>query len=414
VDRTDRLRRHVSAYRSLLVLYPVSFRYRFGREMAQAFRERLREERGFLRVFALWAACLGDLARSAPRERFESLVNVGGRDRSREGRSAGMFRFIVRRLIYAIPVLLISSILVFVVMHVAVSPTAGLQLNPRISPKDIANYKHALGLDRSGFQQYMTWITHFLQGNWGKSLISNRSVFADIKTALANTLVLGVIATILSLAIGVGIGVYSAIRQYSWFDHFSTSAAFVGLSIPNFWFALLLQIFFGVYLTKWLHLRAPIFYTAGLYAPGSVGFHLMDRIRHLFLPMMVLAVQIIAVYSRYMRASMLEVLHGDYLRTARAKGLRERRVIVRHAMRNALIPLTTQVALDIGGIAGGLIITETIFEYPGMGRYFVKAIGNGDYAQVLPWLMVAVTFVIVFNLLADIMYAVLDPRIRYA
>jgi peptide/nickel transport system permease protein len=130
--------------------------------------------------------------------------------------------------------------------------------------------------------------------------------------------------------------------------------------------------------------------------------------------MLVVSVQIIAYYSRYMRASMLEVLHSDYLRTARSKGLRERRVVVRHAMRNALIPLTTQVAIDVGAIAGGLIITEAIFEYPGMGRFFVDAISRGDYQQVLPWLMVAVAFVILFNLVADIMYAFLDPRIRYS
>jgi peptide/nickel transport system permease protein len=130
--------------------------------------------------------------------------------------------------------------------------------------------------------------------------------------------------------------------------------------------------------------------------------------------MLVLSVQIIAYYSRYMRASMLEVLHSDYLRTARAKGLKESRVIVRHAMRNALIPLTTQVAIDVGAIAGGLIITEAIFEYPGMGRYFVDALFRGDYQQILPWMMIAVFFVIIFNLVADVMYAVLDPRIRYA
>ena len=140
----------------------------------------------------------------------------------------------------------------------------------------------------------------------------------------------------------------------------------------------------------------------------------MDRIRHLVLPSIVLAVQIVAVYSRYMRASMLEVLHSDYLRTARAKGLRERRVIVRHAMRNALIPITTQLAIDIGLIASGLVITETVFQYPGMGQFFITAMQNGDYPQILPWLMVTVAFVILFNLVADIMYAVLDPRIRYA
>jgi peptide/nickel transport system permease protein len=278
----------------------------------------------------------------------------------------------------------------------------------------VIKLRHHYGLDKPLYIQYWKWLTAFLHGDWGRSLLSNRPVYADIRSALSNTLVLGIIATAFSLLVGVGIGVYSAIRQYSFFDNLSTGAAFVGLSIPNFWFALLLQIFFGVYLTRWLHLSSPFLPIAGLYTPGSVGFHLLDRLRHLVLPMLVLAVQIIAVYSRYMRASMLEVLHSDYLRTARAKGLRERRVIVRHAMRNALIPLTTQVALDVGAIAGGLIITEAIFQYPGMGRFFVQAMTSGDYFQVLPWLMVVVAAVILFNLLADIAYAVLDPRIRYS
>jgi peptide/nickel transport system permease protein len=253
-----------------------------------------------------------------------------------------------------------------------------------------------------------------VRGDWGRSLLSRRPVGADIRQALVNTVILGVVAILFSLLVGVSIGVYSALRQYSFFDTMSTGAAFVGLSIPNFWFALLLQLFFGLYITKWFHLTEPIFYTAGMLKPGSAGFDVVDRLRHLFLPMLVLAVQIIAVYSRYMRTSMLEVLHSDYLRTARAKGLRERRVILRHAMRNALIPLTTQIALDVGAIAGGLIITETIFEWPGMGRLFVESMGRGDYLVVLPWIMVTVTFVILFNLVADILYAVLDPRIRYA
>ena len=325
-----------------------------------------------------------------------------------------MFRYIIRRLIFAVPVLLVSSILVFVVIRSTVDPFLGFTQNPRVSIETVIKLRHHYGLDKPLYIQYWKWLTAFLHGDWGRSLLSNRPVYADIRSALSNTLVLGIIATAFSLLVGVGIGVYSAIRQYSFFDNLSTGAAFVGLSIPNFWFALLLQIFFGVYLTRWLHLSTPFLPIAGLYTPGSVGFHLLDRLRHLVLPMLVLAVQIIAVYSRYMRASMLEVLHSDYLRTARAKGLRERRVIVRHAMRNALIPLTTQVALDVGAIAGGLIITEAIFQYPGMGRFFVQAMTSGDYFQVLPWLMVVVAAVILFNLLADIAYAVLDPRIRYA
>jgi peptide/nickel transport system permease protein len=325
-----------------------------------------------------------------------------------------VFRYIIRRLLFAIPVLLIASIIVFVVIRATIDPVGGFALNPRVTPEQLARLKKDLGLDQPVFVQYLKWLKGFVTFNWGTSLLSNRPVFPDIRDALVNSLVLGLTATGFSLLIGVSIGVYSALHQYSWFDNFSTGAAFVGLSIPNFWFALMLQIFFGIYLTRWLHLSDPIFYTAGLYSPGTTGFHLIDRVRHLMLPMLVLAVQIIAVYSRYMRASMLEVLHSDYLRTARAKGLRERRVVFRHAMRNALIPITTQVALDVGAIAGGLIITEAIFEYPGMGRFFVDAMGRGDYLQVLPWVMVAVFFVIIFNLIADIMYAVLDPRIRYA
>jgi peptide/nickel transport system permease protein len=339
-----------------------------------------------------------------------------------------MFRYMVRRLIFAIPILFISSVLVFMVIRTSFDPLAGFAINPRVNQADIARLRQQYGIDkpcawspgpgiknwRGCSTQYWKWLSAFLKFDWGKSLLSNRPVFPDIKTALANSAVLGLTAVGFSLFVGVGIGVYSALRQYSLFDHFFTSAAFLGLSIPNFWFALLLQIFFGVYLTKWLHLTEPIFAIAGLHTPGREGFDLIDRIRHLVLPMLVLSVQIIAYYSRYMRASMLEVLHSDYLRTARAKGLRERRVIVRHAMRNALIPLTTQVALDVGAIAGGLIITEAIFEYPGMGRFFIDAVARGDYQQVLPWLMVAVTFVILFNLVADILYAILDPRIRYA
>jgi len=325
-----------------------------------------------------------------------------------------MFRYIIRRLLYAIPILLISSILVFLVVRATVDPIKTVALNPHVRTQDIVRLRSELGLDKSLFSQYTDWLSKFVRGDWGVSLLTQQPVFKDIRSALANTILLGVVATVFSLLVGVGIGVYSALRQYSWFDTFSTGAAFVGLSIPNFWFALLLQLFFGLYLTRWLGLSKPIFYTAGRNTPGTFGFHPGDIARHLVLPMLVLAVQIIAVYSRYMRASMLEVLQSDYLRTARAKGLSERRVIVRHAMRNALIPLTTQVALDVGAIAGGLIITEQIFQWPGMGRYFIKAMVSGDYLQVLPWMMVTVAFVILFNLVADIMYAVLDPRIRYA
>jgi peptide/nickel transport system permease protein len=409
------LARHAGLYRRLLFLYPRRFRREYGGDMVQVFRDRFRDQEGAaapggVAAFWLWAA--GDLLRTAPRERVRSLVEEHATAIS--GGRSGMFRYIVRRVLVSIPVVLLASILVFVVVRSSIDPLGACALNPRQTPESCARLKHQLGLDRPMYTQYMTWFGHFAQGDWGRSLLSNRPVLPDIRTAVANTLFLGIIATVLSLAVGMFIGVYSALRQYSWFDQLSTSGAFVGLSIPNFWFALLLQIFFGVALTRWFHLHGPVLPIAGLYTPGHVGFDLVDRLRHLVLPMLVLAVQIIAVYSRYMRASMLEVLHSDYLRTARAKGLRERRVVVRHAMRNALIPLTTQVALDVGAIFGGLIITEQIFEYPGMGRFFISAFGRGDFQQILPWMMITVFAVIVFNLVADIMYAILDPRIRYS
>jgi peptide/nickel transport system permease protein len=324
-----------------------------------------------------------------------------------------MWQYAARRGLVSIPVLLLASIAVFLVVHATASPLGALRTNPRVSQEAIAKYKHDLGLDKSGFQQYTTWLGNFVRGRWGTSLITERSVAGDIREGLANTLTLGITSFVLSLIIGIAIGTYSAIRQYSFFDYLSTGTAFLGLSIPVFWFALILQIVFGLYLTNWLHLSSPIFYTAGLFSPGSEGFDLVDRIRHLVLPVMVLSVQIVALYSRYMRTGMLEVLHSDYLRTARAKGLPEGRVIVSHAMRNALIPLVSVAAIDVGALAGGLIVTETIFSWPGMGVLFISAMRNGDYAVVLPWMMVVVTFVIVFNLVADVLYAVLDPRIRY-
>lgn len=325
-----------------------------------------------------------------------------------------MGRYIIRRVVYSIPVLLIASIAVFAVIRATYSPTAAIALNPRATPETIQKFKEDLGLDKSATQQYWIWLKGFVRGDWGESLITNRAVFPDIKEAAANTLVLGLTGLALSLLLGVGIGALSALRQYSLFDSAATGGAFFGLSMPTFWFALMVQLLFGVYLTRWLDLSGPIFYTNGMSSPSAESFDLIDRLRHMALPVLVLAVQIVAVYSRYMRASLLEVLQSDYMRTARAKGLRESRVIVRHGMRNALIPITTQLALDVGVVLGGLIVTETIFAWPGMGLLFIDAVGLGDYPIILPWMMVTVSFVILFNLVADLLYAVLDPRIRHA
>jgi peptide/nickel transport system permease protein len=324
-----------------------------------------------------------------------------------------MGQYVARRALISIPVLLIASISVFWVVKTTTSPLAALRSNPRASQEAIAKYEHDLGLDKSPVQQYVSWLGNFVRGRWGTSIITGRPVAPDIKEGLTNTMVLGVTAFVISLLLGVSVGMFSAVRQYSVFDYLATGSAFIGLSIPVFWFALILQIVFGLYVTDWFHLGSPILPTAGLYSPGSSGFDLVDRIRHLVLPVTVLSVQVVALYSRYTRAGMLEVLHSDYLRTARAKGLSERTVMIRHAMRNALIPLVSVAAIDVGALAGGLIVTETIFAWPGMGVLFIEAMHQGDFSVVLPWMMVVVAFVIVFNLIADILYAVLDPRIRY-
>jgi peptide/nickel transport system permease protein len=412
-----RAERHLGAYRRLLAVYPWRFRRRFGEEMVQVFRDRLLEERRSGRrggVGRLWVRTLLDVARSAPTERVRAVLDVEWRGLLPTGPRSGLVGYAARRLVLSLPVLLGASLVVFVVIRTTVDPLGACSLNPRVRAEDCLRLRHYLGLDRSLALQYWVWLTHFLRGDWGRSLISNRPVFRDIESALANTMVLGLLATGLSLTVGIGIGMFSSLRRYSAFDHMATGGAFVGLSIPSFWLALLLQLVVGVELTRWLHLSSPIFATAGIATPGSQGFHLLDRVRHLALPIVVLSVQEIAIYSRYVRASMLEALSADYLQTARAKGLGERRILLRHALRNALIPLTTVTGLSIGALAGGLIITETVFQYPGMGTLFVHAMRLGDYLVVLPWLMVATTFIVVLNLAADIAYAFLDPRVRFA
>ena len=323
-----------------------------------------------------------------------------------------MLRFIVRRLLWSIPVLLIASILVFTAIRATTDPVAAAARNPHTTPQALARYEHDLGLDKSAPQQYVIWLSHFVRGDLGASLVTNGPVWPDLRSALVNSLVLGFFATAIAIAVGVAIGVVSAIKQYSIVDHLSSGIAFLGLSMPTFWFALILIVLTGTFYETHFHSANPLLPSGGLYSPGHSGFSLADRVKHLILPGIVLAVQVVAQYSRYMRANMLEVLSSDYMRTARAKGISERRVIVRHAMRNALIPLATFTAIDIGSIAGGLIVTEFVFSYPGMGQYFVNAFQAGDYRGVLPWMMIVMIFVIVFNLLADLSYAWLDPRIR--
>jgi peptide/nickel transport system permease protein len=314
---------------------------------------------------------------------------------------------------WMVPTLFLITFLVFIAIRIGTDPVQSyLRLNPRATPKKIQQYKETNGLTGNIVSQYFNWLHNFVTFNWGRSIKGSRPVWPELKAAMANTLVLGTLATVVGLVVGLAIGILSAMRPRSLFDQTSTTTAFVGISVPPYVSAILLQLFFAITLTRWLGLSKPILPTSGIYPPGHKGFDPFLRLKYLILPTTVVAIQVIAVYSRYMRASLLEVKNSDYLRTARAKGVSERRILVRHALRNALIPIVTVAAIDIGAVIGGLIITERIFENKGMGDFFLTAYTNGDFPQLMPWMVFVVLGVVLANLLADVLYAVLDPRIR--
>ena len=262
--------------------------------------------------------------------------------------------------------------------------------------------------------RYLRWLGNLVTGDLGTSLVRNgQDVWPLVQRAMANTLLLVSVAVSLSLAVGLAIGTLSALRPGSLLDHAATTGSFMGISIPVFWLGLMLQLLFGLYLAQWLGVGPPLLPTAGIYSPGQQGFDLVDRARHLVLPVLALSLQLVAAYSRYMRSSMLDVMSMDYIATARAKGLPERTVVTRHGVRNALIPVTTLAAVDLGLLVGGLIVTERVFQYPGMGLLFLDALNSGDYPVLLATVMIVSVSVFVMNLLADLLYAALDPRIRY-
>jgi peptide/nickel transport system permease protein len=321
--------------------------------------------------------------------------------------------FVVRRILYSIPVLFATSFLIFTFVSITGDPLGRIRANPNITAEQLHSIEHSKNLDRPVVVRYGYWLHDAVTQKFGTTLFGNRKIWPDLKRSLSHSLEYLLAAIILSLLIGVSIGVYSALRQYSLFDYAATTMSFVGFALPGFWLALMLQVVVVQIFLKW-HVR--VFYTSGLSSSTNAGHglhFLLDRVQHLALPVLVVATLSIASYSRFMRASMLEVLNSDYVRTARAKGLVERRVVLRHVFRNALIPLITVVAIDFGGLFAGIITIETIFTLDGMGFYFVNALGASDPYPVMAWLMVVATMVVVFNLIADILYGVVDPRIRY-
>jgi peptide/nickel transport system permease protein len=323
-----------------------------------------------------------------------------------------LLTYILRRFLYSIPVLVAASFLIFTFTVTTADPLSELRQVRNVNPNAIALITKEKHLDKPVIVRYGYWVRDAVTDKFGTTIFGDRPIWDDLKRVLPNTLQLLLTAEIFSVLFAIIIGVYSAIRQYSPFDYLATSASFLGLAVPVFWLALILQVVFTNIFLKW---DVRIFYTAQLSSvdPGHGVHFLIDRAQHLALPVTTLVVVNVAGYSRYMRASMLEVINSDYVRTARAKGLTERRTIMKHAFRNALIPLTTLVALDLGLLFGGAIITETIFALDGMGLYFIHALDDGDPYPLMAWLMITAVMIVIGNLLADIVYGFLDPRIRY-
>lgn len=322
-----------------------------------------------------------------------------------------MLTYVVRRLLYSTLVLIAASILVFWGMSLVTSPIGFLQMQPNISQQTIDNIVERKHLDEPIYVQYGYWVREVVTNKFGTETVSDLPIWPDLKRAMGHTLQLVIVAEILAILVAVAVGTYSALRQYSVFDYTATTLAFTGLAVPVFWLALMLQILFvNIYL--WFDIR--IFYVANLNSvdPGSGLHFVLDRAQHLALPVLVLMVANMATYTRFMRAAMLEVVNADYVRTARAKGLPERRVTMKHAFRNALIPLVTLVALNFGALMGGAVVTETVFALDGMGLYFITKLNAGDPYPVMAFLMVTAVFVVIFNLLADLAYGWLDPRVR--
>jgi peptide/nickel transport system permease protein len=321
-----------------------------------------------------------------------------------------VLRFIAIRLLWLIPSIIFVTFLVYVAVRIGWNPVASyLRANPRASDEKIQQYREVNGL-YDGFtgyiRGYFEWLWAFIQGpdEWPRSIKGSSEVWPTLRYSLFNTLRLAGTAAVIGIGIGLFFGVVAGKRPGSWIDGFvNTTAFFVG-SIPPFVSAVILQLAFAVQL-GWLP-------AAGVYPPGHSGFDPWLMSKHMVLPVTVVAIQTIAGYTRYMRASLLDVSSADYLRTARAKGLSERDVLRRHTIRNSLIPIATVVAIDIGALLGGLIITENIFNYPGMGTFFIDAANDGDFPRLMPFLVIITASVLIFNLIADLSYAYLDPRIK--
>jgi peptide/nickel transport system permease protein len=316
-------------------------------------------------------------------------------------------RYILRRLLIAIPTLIVISFVVFAILALApTDPMAQFGADPRVPPEVRERIRESLGLNDPWPIRYVKWVTSVARLDFGYSFMSRGPVMDLIGQRLPNTLAVVGVAYVIGVLFAIPIGMVSAIKRYSIFDHMSTTFAFIGFSVPTFFTGLLLIIIFSVKL-HWL----PFIYDSTLKITNLAT--LGDQIKQSIMPITVLALFNTATIARYTRSEMLEHLPLDYVRTARSKGLKERFVVLRHVLRNSLIPVVTLVALGIPAVFGGAIVTEQIFRVPGIGELLVRSIGQGDTPVVAGILLIFAVLVVLFNLVADVLYGVLDPRIRY-
>lgn len=359
-----------------------------------------------------------------------------------------MTAYLIRRFFQMIMVVWVATFIIYGLLTFAPGgPLAGLNIqqgNQQVSQNDIERMKQLLGLDKPWYLQYVTWLAGddwmasvpgleqyageregILRGDFGTSwrIAAGKPVLEMIGARLKDTLTLMTLVVIISLVVAIPVGIFSAVKQYSTFDYVVTTFSYFGVAMPVFWFGLMLIILFSLMFNRWglpfmpsgdiVSLRTPpdgSFLALLNASPGG----LTDRAVHLIMPAIVLSMLYMAGWTRYMRASMLEVLRQDYVRTARAKGLVERLVIARHAFRNALIPIITIVVYQIPGIFGGAIITETVFNYKAMGYLYILALNESDWPVIMALLFITAILVVVATLLADVLYTVVDPRISYS
>ena len=315
-----------------------------------------------------------------------------------------MLRYTIRRLLGAIPLLLGVAVLSFIFMQLAPGgPDALFARNGRMSQAQLDAIRHNMGLDRPPAVQLLIWLGNLLRGDLGMSYTQYRPVTAVIWDVFPNTLLLMGAGLLLALVTSLTFGILAARRQYGVFDNLTAFVSYFGLAMPVFWFGLMLQLLFAVRL-GWLP-------SAGKQSPESGG--LGDLLLHLALPAFTIAIGSIAGWSRYVRSSTLEAMGQDFVRTARAKGLRDRSVVMGHVLRNALIPFVTVVGIDVPLYLTGAVLVETVFSWPGMGRLFFDSLTTRDYPVLMGTLVLGAVLIIIGNLVADLLYGLLDPRIKY-